>query len=262
VTQAGPDDLYGLPLTEFTAARDALARELRSAGDKEEAERVKRLPKPSLAAWALDQVARSHADAVGAVLERGSGLREAQQEALTGDASGIREASRGLSQAVDKATARAAEVLRGAGREPSATQLERIRATLRAAAADPEVGELLRRGVLVADADPAGFGLGGLELAAAPSATRRRPSGAAGGADPAVDTARRELRRAQSEADAATNRARRKVERAEAAERRAAEARMEADAARQEAEEAAGEADAARRRAEEAARALSEAEKG
>jgi hypothetical protein len=151
-------------------------------------------------------------------------------------------------------------VLREAGREPGATQLERIRATLRAAAADSEVGELLRRGVLVADAEPAGFGLAGVELADAPVAARRRSSRPPTEADSAVEAARREMRRTQAEADAAANRARRRVERAEAAERRAQEARFEADAARQEAEEAAGEADAARRRGEEAARALSEAE--
>jgi hypothetical protein len=256
---ANAEDLYGLPLTEFTAARDALAKERRAAGDKEAAEGVKSLQKPSLTAWALDQAARAHPEAVARLLERGAGLREAQQEALTGDASRLREAGREVVEEVDRVATQAAEALRAAGREPGAAQLERIRATLRAAAADPGVGELLRRGVLVVDAEPAGFGLGGLEAAPAPTA-RRRPGRPPGEAGQAVEAARRELRRAQAEADAAAGRAHRRVERAEAAERRAQEARNEADAARVEAEEAAGEADAARRRAEEAARRLSEAE--
>ena len=256
------DDLYGLPLSEFTAARDSLARELRAAGDKDSADAVKRLPKPSLTAWALDQAARAHPDAVARLLERGEELRDAQRAALTGDASRLREAGRGLAEELDRVAGRAAEVLREAGRQPGVTHLERIRDTLRAAAADPEVGELLRRGVLVADAEPAGFGLGGLGgLDVAPTPTvRRRASRPSGEADQAVEAARRELRRAQAEADAATGRARRKVERAETAERRAQEARLEAEAVRAEAEEAAGEADAARRHAEEAARRLSEAE--
>src|ERR671928_57650 len=46
------DRLYGLPLEEFTAERDKAARELRREGSKEEADRVKKLKKPSAAAWA------------------------------------------------------------------------------------------------------------------------------------------------------------------------------------------------------------------
>jgi hypothetical protein len=252
-------DLYGLPLSEFTAARDALAKELRAAGDKEAADRVKRLPKPSLAAWALDQVARSRSEAVTRLLERGEALREAQQGALSGDASGLREAGRDLAEEVGRVVVEAVEVFQEAGREPGAVQVERMKATLRAAAADPELGELLRRGVLVTDLEPAGFGLDGLAEAPAPAARRRaaRPSKKA---DVEVDAARRELRRAQAEAETAAARARRRAERAEGAERRALEARAEADAARTEAEEAAGEADAARRRAEKAARQLAAAE--
>jgi hypothetical protein len=250
-------DLYGLPLGEFTAARDALAKELRAAGDQEAADRVKRLPKPSLAAWALDQVARRRAAVVARLLERGEALREAQQDALSGDASALREAGRDLAEEVGRVVAEAVEVFQEAGREPGAVQVERMKATLRAAAADPELGELLRRGVLVTDLEPAGFGLDGVAEAPAP-ATRRRA--APGKVAVEVEAARRELRRAQAEAETAAARARRRAERAEGAERRALEARAEADNARTEAEEAAGEAEAARRRAEEVARQLAAAE--
>src|SRR5439155_7398313 len=47
--------LYGLPLDEFTRARDALAKERTRAGDKAAAADVKALRKPSLTAWALNQ---------------------------------------------------------------------------------------------------------------------------------------------------------------------------------------------------------------
>ena len=48
------DDLYGLPLGEFTATRDALAARLKAAGDKEAAAEVKRARKPSVPAWAAN----------------------------------------------------------------------------------------------------------------------------------------------------------------------------------------------------------------
>ena len=46
------DDLYRLPLNEFTAARNALAKTL--GGD--EAKRVRALAKPTLVPWALNQL--------------------------------------------------------------------------------------------------------------------------------------------------------------------------------------------------------------
>jgi hypothetical protein len=53
-----PDDLYALPLEEFTAARNELARSLKAAGDADEAARVKKLKKPPVSAWAVNQLAR------------------------------------------------------------------------------------------------------------------------------------------------------------------------------------------------------------
>ena len=50
--------LYGLPLEEFTKARDALARARAKEGDKEGAAPIKALRKPSVVAWGLNQLAR------------------------------------------------------------------------------------------------------------------------------------------------------------------------------------------------------------
>ena len=46
------DRLYALPLEEFTAARNQAERELRQAGEREQADQVKALRKPSAAAGA------------------------------------------------------------------------------------------------------------------------------------------------------------------------------------------------------------------
>jgi hypothetical protein len=280
-----PEDLYGLPLEEFTPARDALAKELKAAGRKDEAAEVKSLRKPSVAAWALNLAARQHPDAVESLRAAGAELREAQEEAMSGDASGLRDAGRGVAAEVDRVVALAADVLRAAGRPASAAQQEKIVATLRTAAVDDEAGDALARGVLVDELESTGFSLlgAGAGAFAAPSRSDRKEASAKAPADgdrkplpgaeraskkpkankealEAVEAARRELRRCDAEADSAATRARRKAERAETAAKRAAEAQREAEEARVEAEEAAGEAEAARRAANEAADRLSAAE--
>ena len=274
------EDLYGLPLEEFTPARDALAKELKAAGQKDEAAEVKRLRKPSLAAWALNRVARDHPDAIDRLRAAGADLRAAQDEAMSGNAGRLRDAGRALVDEIDRVSSLAAEVLQSAGRPASAAQQEKLASTLRTAAIDDEAGEVLLRGVLVDDLEPTGFSL----LGAGPSlAAPARPSRSTthdgdgrktlpGSERPAkkpkaskeeleaVDAARRELRRCDAEAEMAATRAKRRAERAEAAAKRVAEAQREAEEARAAAEEAAGEAEAARRAANEAADRLADAE--
>ena len=280
-----PEDLYGLPLEEFTPARDALAKELKAAGRKEEAAEVKSLRKPSVAAWALNRVAREHPDAIEGLRAAGAVLREAQEEALSGDAGRLRDAGRALADEVERVAGLGAEVLRAVGRPASATQQEKIVSTLRTAAVDDEAGDALVRGVLVEELESTGFSLlgSGAGAFAAPSRPSTKTPAAKPSADgdrkplpgaerapkkpkaskealEAVEAARRELRRCEAEADMAATRARRRAERAEAAAKRAAEAQREAEKARAEAEEAAGEAEAARRAAAEAAERLAAAE--
>src|ERR671914_2647188 len=76
--------LYGLPLEDFTRERDATARELRKAKERDAAATVAKLPKPSQAAWAANHLARERRDLVDALLAAGDALREAQDAALSG----------------------------------------------------------------------------------------------------------------------------------------------------------------------------------
>lgn len=278
-----PEDLYGLPLEDFTPARDALAKELRAAGRKDEAAEVKGLRKPSVAAWALNHAARRHPEAVERLRAAGVDLRAAQDDALSGDAGRLREASRALSDEVDRFAGLGLEALQSAGRPASAAQQEKIVATLRTAAVDDAAGDALTRGVLVDDLEATGFSLLGAPRSGDVTAPAPRPA-AKPSADgdgkktlpgserrakqpkatkeqlEAVEASRRELRRCDAEAELAATRARRRAERAEIAQQRAAEAQRDADEARAAAEDAAGEAEAARRRAAEAADALAAAE--
>ncbi len=54
--EARIDALHALPLDEFTSARDELACRLRREGDADGGAEVKRLRRPSVAAWALGEL--------------------------------------------------------------------------------------------------------------------------------------------------------------------------------------------------------------
>src|SRR5215208_532649 len=77
-------ELYALPPGDFTSARDARVKELRADGDRDAAAAVKALRRPTVAAWALNQLARSRAKDVERLLEAGERLRSAQEELLGG----------------------------------------------------------------------------------------------------------------------------------------------------------------------------------
>ncbi len=155
-------ELYALPLDEFTAARNALAGRLRKAGDRAGSDAVKALPKPSVSAWALNQVAHRQPRLVERLISAADELRRAQQRLLAGAGQqAFREASETERAAVGELVAAAGQALEEGGHKPAKAMLDRIEATARAAAADPEAGALLRAGRLVRDIDPAGFG--GLE---------------------------------------------------------------------------------------------------
>jgi hypothetical protein len=79
--QAG---LYRQPLGEFVATRDQLARQLRAAGDRQAARQVARLRRPSISAWAANQLAHAAPHAMAELLDTGAALQQAQQAALAG----------------------------------------------------------------------------------------------------------------------------------------------------------------------------------
>ena len=65
------DELYALPLGEFTSARNDLEKRLRKDGKREEAAEVKGRRKPTAPAWALNQVARERPKVVAELVETG-----------------------------------------------------------------------------------------------------------------------------------------------------------------------------------------------
>jgi len=150
------DDLYALPLEAFISARDTLAKETRKAGDRDEAARIAKLPKPTPAAWAANQVAREHPDVIAALLDAGAALRAAQDAALAGGgAENLRAATQAERRAVDDVM-RAAVDLKPGGKPLSRAMADRLRTTLRAAAGDPDLRAALSAGRLTGEAQAGG----------------------------------------------------------------------------------------------------------
>jgi hypothetical protein len=168
------DRLYGLPLAEFTRARDELARELRKGGDAEAADEAKALAKPSISAWAVNQLARHERMQVRSLLRAGEHLRSAQADVLGGAGPDeLQEPLQRQREAVAALVDSARNVLSSAGHATTEATLDRIRGTLTAAATDLDGAELLERGLLTKDLEPAGFG--GLTLAPSRAGAPKRP---------------------------------------------------------------------------------------
>ena len=231
------DRLFGLPLDEFTSSRNELARRLKGEGDKEAAEQVQALAKPSVPAWTINQLARQDKPAVKALLDAGARLRKAQERALAGGHSdALRAAQSEERQAVRELTRKAERVLEEAGRPAGRAVLERVSASLGAAAVTEEGRDALKRGRLTSELKVSGFeALTGVEVPARGSAAPRDEL-----AERRRQKAERERRRRQLE-----QQARQAEDRAESAEREAERAEEAAAKAREVAEEQRRAADAA-----------------
>src|ERR1044072_1822353 len=83
------DDLFKLPLAEFTGARNALAAQLKKEGRANDAERVKLLVKPSVSAWTVNQLYWDHREAFDELMASGKRFRPAQKLRVVGKVQGM-----------------------------------------------------------------------------------------------------------------------------------------------------------------------------
>jgi len=173
------DELYALPPAEFTGARDERAKTLRKEGHRDDADAVKALRKPTMAAWALNQLARGRPKDLGRLLAAGENLQAAQEELLAGgDRKAFQDAAAKERDEVAKLADEAAKLAVEAGERASPALTEKVAATLHAAALDEETAEELRTGRLVREREAIG-GFGGV-TAAGPAPARGRRSEPAG----------------------------------------------------------------------------------
>jgi hypothetical protein len=209
------DELYGLPLEEFTAARNALSKELRGT-DPETAERVKALRKPSAAAWALNQAVRSDPKQLKEFLDAAGELREAYEALLAGGEREPLDAASAREREAAGALVDAAQEAAGGG---GPGLRDRVASTLRATVADDEARAELEAGRVVREREAVGLG----PLGAAPTKEASKRSRAA----ERERAARRELDQAREHEQRAHRRARDAGQSMAAAKERA-EAAMEA----------------------------------
>jgi hypothetical protein len=210
------DRLYELPLEEFTASRNELAKRLGDAS-------VKQLKKPTVPAWTVNQLARSREVDIRRLLRAGEQLEQAQNQAVERARDAERDALRRL-------RSQAADLLRAGGHPANDSTLERVASTLRAGSATEEGRALLREGRLNEELEPQGFGaLAGVK----PAAPRARKKG--------PDKTR--ARKARDDADAASAAAEAVAARARDAERELDELRRAAKRAAEKAERLRAKAD-------------------
>ena len=150
------DRLFALPLDEFVAARNAAAKHATTAGDAVGAARLRALTKPTVAAWVVNQVARTHPDEVGDLVGLGEDLRAATEARDRARLTELDHERRRQVDALVREVSRAGEV---GGRAVSGEVLRRLGETLTAAVMDRDAGALVRAGCLTQALQYVGFGI-------------------------------------------------------------------------------------------------------
>ncbi|WP_433274848.1 hypothetical protein ACQPZA_26635 [Pseudonocardia xinjiangensis] len=249
------DELYALPRDEFTAARNAAVKRARQH-DKELAEQIGALRRPSTAAWLVNLLSREHPDEVAALVELGDGLRAAQDQ-LEGEA--LRRLSQQRHEVVHGLVQQARALARSAGHPASEAVARELENTFTAAVNSSAAAQAVAGGRLTTALDPADVDGLPEQVAATPAARddagpdrderlRRdleRARSAAADADAEREKAQGELTDAEHAADDAAGTLRELRSRIEAAEqaehdarRRARSAQRDLDAADRAAREA------------------------
>jgi hypothetical protein len=230
------DELYALRPEEFTAARASAVAAARTAGDRELAQRIGALRKPSLAAWVSNLLVRSSPGEVEPLLRLGEGLRQAHQDL---DGAQLRELSRRQHALIRALSLQARQLAKEAGHPIGEGVQREVENTLHAVLADPEAARAWAGGRLTKPLNAAvGF------PAVAEGARPQLPAPPPAPSRPDKKTSeqrRRRLERARKEAEAAERELRELRDEAAAAGRAAGEAKQQVDALQRHVEELSGE---------------------
>ncbi|WP_433872153.1 hypothetical protein [Saccharopolyspora sp. CA-218241] len=154
-------DLYRADPGEFVRRRDARAAEAKERGEDRLARAIRKLRKPTTAAWAVDLLATDRDTPLERLSELGDRMRGAQREL---DAERLRaltdERSRLLAELTEAAARRAAD----AGHPLGDAAREQVENTFTAALSDPDSARAVLAGTLDKPLEYSGFGID--ELAA------------------------------------------------------------------------------------------------
>lgn len=157
--------LYQLPLEDFTAARNALAK-----GAGKRAGEIRALAKPSLPAWAVNQLYWKKRDVYDALIDAAQEMRRAHGAVLAGRAADVRTAGKEHDDRVGAALDAALELLIESGHPPTDATRQAILTTLRALPGEEPAGQLTKT------LQPGGFeALAGLSIKGAKGSAVIRP---------------------------------------------------------------------------------------
>jgi chromosome segregation ATPase len=137
-----------MPPADFVAAR---AERAAAAKDKATAKAITALRRPTVAAWAINRLARDDSPELAEALDLGDRLREAQQQ-LHG--SELRRLDQRRRELVNALTKRASKLAGGLANDAEI----QVRNTLTAAMADPDMAAQVREGRLTKALEYSGFG--------------------------------------------------------------------------------------------------------
>jgi hypothetical protein len=172
-------ELYGASPDDFIATRKRLAAELRQAGAPEAAVDLERRRRPTIAAWAVNQVARREPEAITELFAATTDVAVAQRATLdgSGDTVELRAATRRRQELLSALADAAVDVLTDQAPKP-ATHFDTIVSTFDAATFDPVAGRALIAGQLTQPlAPPVSFGApAALPFPDTPPSRPRRPS--------------------------------------------------------------------------------------
>jgi hypothetical protein len=217
-------ELYGLDPESFTATRNARAKEASAGGDRELAGAIRKLAKPTAAAWLANRLTRSRRSSIEELIGLGAELRRAQSSGQRAEMRRLVEQRRGLiGDLVKSASTGAQESGHGFG-----SLVERqLEETLEAAVADETLGAVLGRGQLSEPLRFVGFGEAAVFGSGAEAEGAESKAGPAGKAEPKAKAGK--TKAGQAKARKAKDDGRRQAE---------AEARREAEAEGRAAQEA------------------------
>jgi hypothetical protein len=160
------DRLYQLPLDQFTAERNALAKE---AG--QDAARVRALAKPPIAAWAVNQLYWQKRGAWDALVAAAENARRAHKAVLAGRSGDVRSANQVHDEAVEAAVKATLGLLADTDNPATDATKQAITTTIRALPGEEPAGRLTRT------LQPGGFEmLAGLSVAPGTGARPSKPA--------------------------------------------------------------------------------------
>lgn len=150
-------ELYTALPEEFTAARDAAAAAAKAAGHGAQATAIKRLRRPTVAAWLVNLLAHRAPERIAELTALAAALRDAQRQLRGADLRALTVQRRELLSALAEQAADLA-VRAQPALSPAKLPMTEVEQTLAAALADDEIAAQVRAGTVVKAVSYTGFG--------------------------------------------------------------------------------------------------------